>query len=54
MKKACGNCANLVRVEEDRGDTRCGLDGHRIGYVDFFDDRCLRWARVAEREEEEE
>lgn len=53
MKKACGNCACCVRPTEDRDDTRCGIDGHYIGYVEYFDDRCLRWTRTENREEED-
>lgn len=50
MKKACGNCGHLTRTG-NRDNTRCGIDGSSIGYMEFFERRCERWTKQDKEEQ---
>ena len=46
LKKCCCNCIHDIRVKDERGMVRenvCEVDGHYIGYIACFEQRCDQW-----------
>lgn len=45
-KHKCGNCGNIMRIK-GQNDVLCccAIDGHYIGYLEFFEDTCKDWKR---------
>ena len=46
-KRACINCG---RRDLWGAGSRCGYDGHYIGYLDTWDDWCRHWTKTAKSE----
>ena len=47
-KRVCCNCGRNKRIkDEDTGvvECKCAIDGHRIGYVECFEQWCPRWCK---------
>ena len=44
-KRVCCNCGNNKRIKNEEGmvtDCECAIDGHRISYVECFENWCRR------------
>lgn len=53
-KKVCCNCEYNLRIKTADGIiTRCGLDGHYIGYVDCMTYRCKKWKKTTKWKKED-
>lgn len=47
-KRVCCNCGRNNRIRDEKTgvvECRCALDGHRIGYVECFEQWCRRWCK---------
>ena len=51
--KVCCNCRHLYRKEGKFGtiETYCDINDHYVGYVEFFEHWCRRWAKEKDGEE---
>ena len=51
--KVCCNCRHCYRREGKfgMGETYCEIDDHYIGYVEYFEHWCRRWAKEKESKE---
>lgn len=48
VDNACGNCFHCISNKDEKSLTvrhRCRMDGHNIGYVAFFEEKCKKWKR---------
>lgn len=44
--KVCCNCYHCERRPERSSiETYCAIDNHRIGYVEYFMQKCKHWKR---------
>ena len=48
-KRVCCNCGNNKRIADESGgiSNKCAIDGHYIGYVEYFEGWCNRWRKEA-------
>lgn len=55
MERLCVNCRRNIRIKNKSGiECRCEVDGHYIGYVATFTERCRKWAKEEKEEKEDE